>query len=102
VINGDNETYYLSTIRSTVLTERPDIDAATYGKTNFPTFLSGLCQSSGAKYLLDARANASLEGRFPSPAWKASILFQADGATVYDLEKLQALVLKENAGCGKN
>lgn len=102
VIYGDNETYYLSTIRTTILTERPDIDKATYGLKELPAFLKGLCQTSGAKYLLDARDGSAIKLRFPDTAWDRALLFEGDGARVYDLVKLQSLVLKNNFGCGKN
>ena len=101
VIYGDNETYYLSTLRTAVLTERPDIDAATYHKTDVAEFLRGLCRSSGAGLLIDVRTATGLQARFPGQYWDEAVLFEADGARVYDLVKLQAMVLKGEAGCGK-
>ncbi len=100
VLYGDNETYYLSNLRVTVLTERPDIDRATYGKKNVGEFLAGLCATSGARFLLDVRPNASLALRFPGNFWDQAVLYEADGARVYDLVKLQNLVLKKPMGCG--
>ena len=101
VISADNETYYLSTVRATMLTERPDIDAATYGKTNLNDFIRGLCESSGAKYLLDSRAEYSLKNRFPAPVWDQAVIFDADGARIYDLTKIQDLIFQKNIGCGR-
>lgn len=101
VLSGDNETYYLSTVRSTVLTERPDIDAATYQQADLDVFLRGLCATSGAAYLLDSRDASGLRHRFPNTAWDKSVLFEAEGARVYDLVRLQRQVIGEDAGCGR-
>jgi energy-coupling factor transporter transmembrane protein EcfT len=102
VVNADNETYYLSTIRSTVLTEQPDIDHATYGQKDGFLFLQGLCESSKATFLLDSRATEfGLHLRFPRLPWSDVILFQAQGSRVYDLRRLQELVLKRDVGCGR-
>lgn len=101
VIYGDNETYYLSTIRTTVLTERPDIDAATYKISDVKQFIKGLCETSGAGLLVDVRTATGLQKRFPGAPWEAAILFEHGTARVYDLVKLQALILGENAGCGR-
>jgi len=101
VLSGDNEAYYLSNLHVTVLTERPDIDRATYGKKEIKDFLSGLCTTSGAQYLLDVRESVSLAKRFPNDAWDKAILFRGASAKVYDLVKLQNLILKSDFGCGR-
>lgn len=101
VIYGDNETYYLSTIRSTVLTERPDIDAATYKVSDVNEFMRGLCASSGAGLLLDVRGRTGLAVRFPEAQWQEGILFESGESRVYDLKKLQAVILKGEYGCGR-
>jgi hypothetical protein len=101
VIYGDNETYYLSTIRSTVLTERPDIDAATYKVTDVKQFMKGLCETSQAGLLIDARTARGLHVRFPGAPWESAILLERGTARIYDLVKLQSLILGEDLGCGR-
>ncbi len=102
VISGDNETYYLSTIRTTVLTEQPTIDKATYGLTDAVAFLKALCETSGASFLLDTRAAMGLHLRFPGYPWDKAILFEKAGARVYDLQQLQQLILRGDFGCGRS
>jgi hypothetical protein len=101
LLYGDNETYYLSTLRAAVVTERPDIDRATYKKTDLAEFLRGLCETSGASFLLDSRPGIGLQARFPSGPWNEAVLFERAGARVYDLNRLQGLVLKGDYGCGR-
>lgn len=101
VLNGENETYYLSTNRVTVLTENPETDRATFRVMDLKVFVRGLCESSQAEYLLDARESASLKNRFPSEVWDLALLFEADKARVYSLSKLEALVLGKTNFCGR-
>lgn len=101
VIYGDNETYYLSTIRTTVLTERPDIDAATFRKTDVKEFMKGLCETSRAGLLIDVRTATGLHMRFPGVKWEEAVLFERGTARVYDLVKLQSMILGGDFGCGQ-
>lgn len=84
VVFGGNENYYLSNSLVTVLVERPDIDAATYGVKDFRVFIDGLCRTSGARYLLDERPFAGM-GRFPAEAATMPTLFRGTNSFVYDL-----------------
>ncbi len=101
VIVGDNETYYLSTIHTTVLTERPDIDRATYGQKDGALYLKGVCETSHAGLLLDTRATEfGLQLRFPALPWSSAVDFEAGGSRVYNLARLQELVFHGDVGCG--
>lgn len=98
-VMADNETYYLSGQKVTVLTERPDIDRATYGVKDFAGFMRGLCSTSRATYLLDARESMGMAPRFPDRDLSSALLFRGVASNVYDLGKLEALAYREGAAC---
>jgi hypothetical protein len=98
VLVADNESYYLSNLRVTVLTERPDLDKATIRITDLSQFLSALCESSRARFLLDARPELGFLKRFPAlQNYKQAIVFQGVSSTVYDLARLEQMVLGAKA-----
>ncbi|MGE3261332.1 MAG: hypothetical protein AB7K68_06105 [Bacteriovoracia bacterium] len=99
VLMADNETYYLSGLRVTVLTERPDIDFVTYGEKDFAKFMRGLCSSSRGTYLLDARTNIGLALRFPGKDLSSALLFRGISSNVYDLGKLERLAYGDVSAC---
>ncbi|MGZ3693443.1 MAG: hypothetical protein ACXWQO_04580 [Bdellovibrionota bacterium] len=99
VVMADNEMYYLSSLHVTVLTERPDIDRATYGVQDFRAFMHGLCDTSHGSYLLDARANIGVSKRFPGIDLSSALLFRGAASAVYDLGKMEKLAYKDASAC---
>lgn len=99
VVVADNETYYLSGLRVTVMSERPDIDRATYGVKDFSTFVRGLCETSRGQYLLDARAEMGLTKRFPEIDFRSTLAFQGVASAVYDLGKIEKLAYRDASAC---
>jgi len=101
VMVSDNESYYLTPIAHAVLSERADLDAATRGESNFSRFVAVLCEKSGAKYLFDSHPSIGIAARFGAALPKEAILFSAQGANVYDLEKIETLVAPGSRNCHK-
>ena len=91
VVAGDNEMYYLTPLRAAVLTERPDLDAATHEAGNLASYLSAVCGLTKARFLLDARPTGphGLEARFGAAALAPAKVFSAQGAHVYELGRLE-------------
>lgn len=89
VVAADNETYYLTPIPVAVLTERPDLDAATHGEKDFGKFIAAICARSGARFLLDARPldPNGVEAKFGAELLLPARVFSAQGANVYDLSR---------------
>lgn len=104
IMVADNESYYLSSKRVTVLTERPDLDRATLGKTDLGDFLRGVCSVPGASYLLDARPQVGLLQRFPELArYEAALAFRGGASAVYDLRKLDRMIAgRRPYGCASS
>lgn len=90
VVAGDNEMYYLTPLRAAVLTERPDLDAATHDVKELKEFLGAICGLTQAKFLLDARPTGphGLEAKFGKEAFAKAMVFSAQGANVYELGRL--------------
>lgn len=89
VVAGDNETYYLTPLGVTVLSERPDLDAAN-NEPDFSKFIEKLCALTGARFLLDARPAIGVEKKFGAAALAPAKIFSAQGANIYDLRVLEA------------
>lgn len=103
ILVADNESYYLSDQRVTVLTERPDLDKATYGVKDFGEFVRGICATSQAKFLLDARPAVSLLRRFPELERMDAAAFRGNASVIYDLGKIDAALSKGKPyGCASS
>jgi hypothetical protein len=90
VLAGDNETYYLTPVGVTVLTERSDLDEAN-AQTDFPRFVQVLCRLTHARYLLDARPKIGVGNKFGAAALAPAMVFSGQGAQIYDLRRLEAM-----------
>jgi hypothetical protein len=102
VMVGDNESYYLLGVRTTVLTERPDLDHATRELKALPGFVAAVCRVSGGTYLLESRSQMGLHLRFPGEILGQAVVFQGAGDRVYDLRKLEQIVLGgKSHECGR-
>lgn len=88
ILAGDNEVYYLTPIPVTILTERPDLDAAVE-KTTLAPFVRTLCELTRGRYLLDARPQFGVERKFGATDLAPGLVFSAQGANIYDLQKLE-------------
>lgn len=90
LVAGDNEMYYLTPLQAAVITERPDLDAATHDSKALADFLEKACGLTHARYLLDARPTGphGLEARFGKESFTKATVFTAQGANVYELAKL--------------
>ncbi len=93
VVAGENETYYLSPLNVTALTEQPELDAATWNEKSLPRFVESLCRLGRARYLLDTRPATGIEARFGREALASETVFTAQGAQIYDLRLLEAKYL---------
>jgi hypothetical protein len=94
IMVADNEAYYLSGAKTTILTERPDIDAATRRASNLEEFLRGICWNArDAKFLLDARPEMGLVHLFPVSKARLdlSTVFSSSSGRVVSIEKLVGL-----------
>jgi len=89
VVAGDNETYYLTPLGVTVLSERPDLNEVNERK-DFPTFVQELCAHSHARYLLDVRPEIGVETRFGKEVLAAAKVFAAGTSSVYDLRRFSS------------
>lgn len=101
IVAADNETYYLTPLSVAVLTERPDLDAATRSEKDFGRFIEAICTKSGAKYLLDARPfdPNGVEARFGTERLAPAKVYSAQGANIYALSVLERLYSARGPSC---
>jgi hypothetical protein len=103
VVVGDNEGYYLSPIAATVLTERPDLDAATRNEKDLGRFVSAICRLAHARYLLDSRPDvggfSSLFGAAPLAPARVFAAPGPTGAIIFDLRILEARYAGKERDC---
>lgn len=99
VMAGDNESYYLTPVAHAVLTERPDLDAATLEEKDFARFVATVCEKSGAKYFFDARPQIGMEAKFGARIPAGAKVFSAQGANIYDLGKIERSVAPGSKRC---
>jgi hypothetical protein len=100
ILNGDNEAYYLSPLPVRVLTEHPELDRVNFGNNDLRRFVEGLCKLQPASLILDVRAVVSLGRRFPSDIWDKAVVFEAEGARVFDLSQIHQHLGGGGGECG--
>jgi hypothetical protein len=100
VMAGENEAYYLATLPVTVLTEKPDLDGATWDEKDLLRFVEKVCKLGKSRFLLDSIPTVNVEARFGKEKLAPSLVFSAQGAQVYDLYLLeQRLQPGEDSRC---
>jgi hypothetical protein len=100
VLVADNETYYLTPVPVTVLTEYPALDAVTYAEKDLRAFVEKVCAISHARFLLDSRPEmGGLAARFGAQALAPGRVFESQGAVVYDVPNLAQAMKPPVAPC---
>lgn len=87
VVAGDNETYYLTPLEVSVLSEKPEFDTIPKD-AGVAAFAKRLCEISRARYLLDVRPEIGAAARLGAAALAPAKVFSAAGANVYALHRL--------------